>query len=51
MKTLTNSGDFTGNRKAPPLNKTGGNSKRIVKLNSAFEKPTFPRPSKNLFIS
>jgi hypothetical protein len=42
MKTLTNYGDFTGSRInfPPPPNKTVGNSKRTMKLNSPFEKAT-----------
>jgi hypothetical protein len=42
MKTLTNSENFSGSRirifPHPPPNKTGGNSKGIVNLNSSFEK-------------
>jgi hypothetical protein len=35
MKTLTNSGDFTGSRIR--ISNTGSSSKRIGNLNSAFE--------------
>jgi hypothetical protein len=44
MKTLTNSGDFTGSHirisllHSHPPNETGGNSKGIVNLNSSVEK-------------
>jgi hypothetical protein len=38
MKKLTNSGDFTGSRIR--ISNTGGISKRIGNLSSAFEKPT-----------
>ncbi len=40
VKTVTNYGYFTGSRippPPPPPNETGGNSKRIVSLNSAFD--------------
>jgi hypothetical protein len=36
MKTLTNSGDFIGSHIR--ISKSGGTSKRIGNLNSAFEK-------------
>jgi hypothetical protein len=36
MKTLTNSGDFTGSRIR--ISNSGGTSKRFGNLNSAFEK-------------
>jgi hypothetical protein len=46
MKTLTNSGYFTGSciRIPPPPNETGGNSKGIVSPNSAFNMPTVNHP-------
>jgi hypothetical protein len=43
MKTLTNSGDFIGSHIR--ISKSGGTSKRIGNLNSAFEKAHSQTPA------